>query len=97
MKHDDLLWSRTSQTILNCSCGKMGSVRWLILSMALLALLLTGCSTFTGGDTQSQPQAVNVNFFGTAANHGIWYRMKGGNALRKCPLDVVSLSLRSRH
>ncbi len=50
------------------SCGKMRSIRFLILSITLLALLLTGCST-AGGDTQSQPQAVNVNVFGTAANH----------------------------
>lgn len=69
MKHHDLLWSGVSQIIPNYSRAKVGSVRWLILCITLLALLLTGCSTLAGGDTQSQPQAVNVNFFGSAANH----------------------------
>src|SRR5262249_35080390 len=44
-------------------------IRFLLLGITLWALLLTGCSTLVGGDTQSQPQAVNVNVFGTAANH----------------------------
>jgi photosystem II stability/assembly factor-like uncharacterized protein len=61
---------RMLQTKSISSRGKRGSMRFLFLSIALLVLLLTGCSsTLAGGDTQSQPQAVNVNFFGTAANH----------------------------
>jgi photosystem II stability/assembly factor-like uncharacterized protein/predicted small secreted protein len=64
-----LLYHQTLRRTPPSSYRKMGSIRLLILSIALLALLLTGCSTFTGGDTQSQPQAVKVNVFGTAANH----------------------------
>lgn len=64
-----LLWYRRSQPISVSTNCRMWPIRSLILSIMLVALLLTGCSTLAGGDTQSQSQPANVNFFGTAANH----------------------------
>jgi photosystem II stability/assembly factor-like uncharacterized protein len=71
MKFLHFLCHRISQILSIKPRNKMGSVRLLVLGAALLALLLMGCgcSTLGGGDTPSQPQAVDVNFFGTAANH----------------------------
>lgn len=69
MKFLHLLWYHRSQTTSISTNRKWGPIRSLILSIMLSTLLLTGCSTLGEGNTQSQPQAVNINFFGTAANH----------------------------
>jgi len=67
MKFVYLLCYHRSQVTSTNTRRSIGSIRFLVLSAVLLALLLTGCSTLAGEDTQSQP--ANVNFFGTAANH----------------------------
>ena len=67
MKFIYLLYYHRLQVTSNNTCQSTGSIRSLVLSAVLLALLLTGCSTLVGEDTQSQ--SANVNFFGTGANH----------------------------
>jgi photosystem II stability/assembly factor-like uncharacterized protein len=67
MKFIYLLCYHRSQVTSTNTRRRIGSIRSLVLSAVLLALLLTGCSTLAGEDTQSQP--ANVNFFGTGANH----------------------------
>ena len=62
-----ILWYHRLQATSVNTGQRIGSIKSLTLSSMLLALLLTGCSTLTGGDTQLQPAKVNV--FGTAANH----------------------------
>ena len=61
-----LLYCRLRTTSVSTEWG-MGPRRSFLLSAMLLALILAGCSGLAGEDTQSQP--MNVNFFGTAANH----------------------------
>ena len=67
MKFIYLLCYHRSQVTSTNTRRSIGSIRSFVLSAVLLALLLTGCSTLAGEDTQSQP--ANVNFFGTGANH----------------------------
>jgi photosystem II stability/assembly factor-like uncharacterized protein len=67
MKFIYLLCCHRSQVTSTNTRRSIGSIRSLVLSAVLLTLLLTGCSTLAGEDTQSQ--SANVNFFGTGANH----------------------------
>src|SRR5436853_2224310 len=66
-----LLRYRRPQPILISTNQRSRPIKSLILSVMFAALLLTGCDTLAGGDTQ--PQQVKVNFFGTAANHVHYY------------------------